>query len=67
MLYCQKLSANITGVPVWCAGTDGHQGPCIWPTNIPVDGNLRTTLPNDYNFRIDPVTGQASLEQLRGS
>ena len=64
-LGCQKLSAVITGVPVWCAGLDGHQDACTWPVNIPVDGNLRTTLPEGYNFRIDPTTGAVTLEQLR--
>lgn len=65
ILYCQKLSAVITGVPVWCAGLDGHADACYWPTNIPSDGRLRTPLPNDYNFRIDLVTGLATLEQKR--
>lgn len=65
MLYCQRLTATITGVTVWCVGVDGHDGPCSWPTNIPPDGNLRTALPDGYAFRVDPTTGQVTLEQKR--
>lgn len=65
MNYCQKLSAIIEGVPVWCVNPDGHADACTWPTNIPNDGRLRTILPSDYNFRVDSQTGHVTLEQKR--
>ena len=65
-LYCQKLSAVITNVPVWCVKPDGHTDPCTWPTNIPPDGNLRIGVTDgSFNFRIDTTTGLATMERKR--
>lgn len=65
---CQKLNAYLNGIPVWCAGDDGHEPPCFWPdVSGYANANIQVDMKNwdtNQNFRF-PVGMPPVLEARR--